>query len=99
MFGTKSILNEPDPAEDNETPRRFGLIAAILCFCFFCAAGVLSIVQSKSSTAAIGYIFLPFYAAIISGLAFLAGWCVGRFLIWYRDPQKPAYLTSLRSRF
>lgn len=81
------------PAEDNQTPRRFGLIAAILCFCLFFAGGVLSISQSKSSTAAIGYVFLPFYAAIVSALAFLGGWCVGYFLIWYRSPAK----TGVRS--
>jgi hypothetical protein len=83
MFGAKS-----DPTEDNGTPRRLGFIAAVLCFCFWCAAGVLSISQSKSSTAAVGYVFLPFYAAIMAGLAFLAGWCVGYFLVWYRSPAK-----------
>jgi hypothetical protein len=75
------------------TPRRFGLIAGILCFCFYCVAGALSISQSKSSTAAIGYVFLPFYAAFMAGLAFLAGWCVGYFLVWRRSPDK----TSRRS--
>jgi hypothetical protein len=88
MFSSQSI---PGP-EGNNTPRRLGLIAAILCFCFFCAAGALSISQSKSSTAAIGYIFLPFYAAFVSGLAFLAGWCVGRILVWYRSPAKAGIL-------
>jgi hypothetical protein len=94
-----TILSEPDPAEDpaedNETPRRFGLIAGILCFCFFFAAGVLSISQSKSSTAAIGYVFLPFYAAIMSVLAFLAGWCVGYFLVWYRSPAKTGRMSAI----
>jgi drug/metabolite transporter (DMT)-like permease len=86
MFGA------PAPTEDNETPLRLGLIAAVLCFCFFLIAGFLSISESKSSTAAIGYIFLPFYAAIISAFAFLAGWCVGRFLVWYRSPAKTVIL-------
>ncbi len=84
-----SILSGPRPPEyDNDTPRRFGLITGILCFCFFSAAGFLSISESKSSTAAIGYVFFPFYAALISALAFLAGWCVGRFMVWYRSPAK-----------
>jgi hypothetical protein len=90
-----TILSEPDPAEDTETPRRFGLIAGILCFCFFFAAGVLSISQSKSSTAAVGYVFLPFYAAIMSVLAFLAGWCVGYFLVWYRSPAKTGRISAI----
>lgn len=76
-------------------PRRFGLIAAILCFCFFFAGGVLSISQSKSSTAVVGYVFLPFYAAFMSGLAFLAGWCAGYFLAWYRSPVKTARRSAI----
>jgi hypothetical protein len=84
MFGAKPI-----PAEDNnDTPRRFGLIAGILCFCFFCVAGAVSISQSKNSTAVVGYVFLPFYAAFMAGVAFLAGWCAGYFLVWRRSPEK-----------
>jgi hypothetical protein len=90
-----TILSEPEAAEDRETPRRFGLIAGILGFCFFFAAGVLSIAQSKSSTAAVGYIFLPFYAAIMSLVAFLAGWCVGYFLVWYRSPAKAGRIWAI----
>ena len=85
-----SILSDPRPAEvDSEMPRRFGLIAGVLCFCFFFVAGVISISESKSSTAVVGYIFLPFETAVVSALAFLAGWCVGRFLVWYRSPAGP----------
>jgi hypothetical protein len=90
-----TILREPVPAEDKEMPRRFGLIAGVLCFCFFFAAGVLSISQSKSSTAAVGYIFLPFYAAIVFLLAFLAGWCAGYFLVWHRSPAKARRISAI----
>jgi hypothetical protein len=90
-----TILSEPEPAEDKETPRRFGLIAGILCFCFFFTAGKVSIAQSKSSAAAVGYIFLPFYAAIVSLLAFLAGWCLGYFLVWYRSPAKAGRVSAI----
>lgn len=90
-----TILSAPDPAEDKETPRRFGLIAGILCFCLFFAAGVLSISHSKSSTAAVGYVFLPFYAAFMSVLAFLAGWCVGYFLVWCRSPAKTGRISAI----
>jgi hypothetical protein len=90
-----TILSAPEPAEDKETPRRFGLIAGILCFCSFFTLGVLSIAASKSSTAAIGYIFLPFYAVIVSLPAFLAGWCVGYFLVWYRSPAKTGRLSAI----
>jgi hypothetical protein len=93
-----TILSQPepgeDPAADRDTPRRFGWIAAILCFCFFFMAGSLSISQSKSSTAAIGYIFLPFYAAVISLFSFLAGWCAGYFLVWCRSPAKTGRLSA-----
>lgn len=90
-----SILSAPEPTQDNETPRRYGLIAGILCFCFFFATGILSISASKSSTAAVGYIFLPVYAAIIGVLGFLAGWCVGYFLVWYRSPTKTGRLPAI----
>ena len=76
-------------------PRRFGLIAGILCFCFSIVAGVLSISRSTSSTAAVGYVFLPLYAAIMSALAFLAGWCVGYFLVWYRSPTKTGRISAV----
>ncbi len=90
-----TILSESAPAEDKETPRRFGSIAGILCFCVFFAGGVLSISRSKSSTAAVGYIFLPFYAAFMSLLAFLAGWCVGYFVVWYRSPAKAGRTSAI----
>jgi hypothetical protein len=90
-----SILRAPAPAEDNETPRRFGLIVGILCFCFFFATGILSISASKSSTAAVGYVFFPFYAAIIGALGFLGGWCAGYFLVWYRLPAKTRRLRAI----
>jgi hypothetical protein len=61
----------------------------------FFAAGIISISQSKSSTAAIGYLFLPFYAAIMSVFAFLAGWCVGYFLVWYRSPVKTGRISAI----
>jgi hypothetical protein len=97
---TLTILGEPDSSEGRGTPRRFGLIAGILCFCFFFAAGGLSISWSKSSTAALGYVFLPFYAAVMSVFAFLGGWCVGYFLVWYRSPTKTGRIVELwRRRF
>jgi hypothetical protein len=79
---------DAQPANDDDTPRRFGLIAAILCFCFWCVGGCLSISQSTNSTAVVGYFFLPFYAAFVAGLAFVAGWCAGYFVAWYRSPAK-----------
>jgi hypothetical protein len=90
-----SILGAPAPAQDNETRRRYGWIAGTLCFCFFLAAGILSISASKSSTAAVGYIFLPFYAAIAGLLGYLAGWCAGYFLVWYRSPAKTGRLPAI----
>jgi hypothetical protein len=90
-----SILRAPDPAEDNETPRRFGSIAGILCVCLFFATGILSISTSKSSTAAVGYVFLPFYAAFMGAFGFLAGWCAGYFLVWFRSPAKTGRLQAI----
>ena len=90
-----SILSAPEPVQDNEAPQRYGVIAGILCFCFFFATGILSISASKSSTAAVGYIFLPVYAAIIGALGFLSGLCVGNFLVWYRSPTKTGRLPAI----
>jgi hypothetical protein len=42
----------------------------------------ISISNSRSSTALIGYIFLPFIAGFFSIPGFVAGWCLGYFLEW-----------------
>jgi hypothetical protein len=74
-----------DPGAKSGMPRRLGWVAGIICFCVSCVAGVYSIVNSRSSTAAVGFIFVPFAAAIISIPAFAAGWCWGYFLDWHRS--------------
>jgi hypothetical protein len=94
-----SILGAPEAAQVNETPRRYGWIAGILSFCFFFATGILSISTSKSSTAAVGYVFLPFYAAIMGVLGYLTGWCAGYFLGWYRSSTKTGRLPAIAAAF
>src|SRR5689334_9759594 len=53
------------------TGRREGIAASLGCFLATLAAGTWHIMASRSSTAAIGYIFLPTLAAI-SGVIALA---------------------------
>ena len=76
---------EIDPGAKSGMPRRLGCAAGIICFCVTCVAGIYSIVNSRSSTAAVGFIFLPFAAAIVSVPAFAAGWCFGYFLDWHKS--------------
>jgi len=54
---------------------RQGLLIAALFFCITIAAGYWSIAQSRSSTAGIGFLFLPGYGAIAAVLA----WVFARF--------------------
>jgi hypothetical protein len=76
-----------DPPADAGMPRRFGVIAGIVCFAVWFIAGAEEIFHDRSSTAAIGLIFLPFYAAIASLPEAAAGWCLGRFLLRRRSQR------------
>lgn len=49
--------------------RRTGLGLSLIFFTLTCAIGFWSIIQSRSSTAAIGVLFLPFYACVSGALA------------------------------
>jgi hypothetical protein len=77
-----------DAGPDLAMPRRAGTIGAILGFCLSFVIGFVTISNSRSSTAAIGYIFLPFSSALVSIPAFATGWCLGYFLTWRRSRIK-----------
>jgi len=53
--------------------RRAGLLAGLIMFVVTFAAGYWAIRQSRASTAAIGFLFLPSAAALTGGLALLFG--------------------------
>ena len=65
--------------------RRYdALLAALVFAAATCGAGMWAIAQSRSSTAAIGILFLPFYCLPCA----LLGWAFGRF--WRRAPALKA---------
>jgi Leucine rich repeat variant len=85
---TSIFHNERDPGPDLTVPRRAGTIGAILGFCLNFGIEFVTISNSRSSTAAIGFIFLPFFSALVSIPAFGIGWCLGYFLTWRRSRIK-----------
>ncbi|EKE25761.1 MAG: hypothetical protein ACD_5C00041G0003 [uncultured bacterium] len=61
----------------------FGTIGAIIVSILM----VLNIERSSSSTAAIGFIFIPFYFAIFFGIFFLLGSCVQYVRNYFANPE------------
>jgi hypothetical protein len=70
---------------DLAMPRSAGTIGAILGFCLSFVIEFIAISNSRSSTASIGYIVLPFFSALVSIPAFGVGWCLGYFFTWRRS--------------
>jgi len=66
-----------------------GLISGAIGFLGTCALGAWDISHSTSSTACIGYVFLPFYAFKISILFFLFGYCAHFAVVAFFSPRRP----------
>ena len=54
----------------------YPLIFSLLVTCAFAAWGHYSIATSRSSTAAIGYLFLPCYSLAVAAVGFLISWSI-----------------------
>src|SRR4051812_35416044 len=70
------------------TPFRMGVAAGVLGFALSSMLLIQSIFRSTNSTAAVGLIFVPFYALGVSMPAFIGGWCLGFLITWGRSPQR-----------
>ena len=66
-----------------------GLISGIIGFLGTFVWGIWDISHSTSSTAAVGYVFLPFYAFKISILFFLFGYCAHFAAAAFFSPRRP----------
>ena len=66
-------------------PRRVGKVGAALGFCLSFVIEYVGFSHSRSSTAAIGYLFLPLFSALMAIPGFVIGWCVGYFYGWRRS--------------
>jgi hypothetical protein len=82
---TSIFHSESNPGPDLAMPRRAGRIGAILGFCLYSVLSFVSISHSRSSTAAIAYLFLPLSSAVASIPSYGIGWCLGYFLTWRRS--------------
>jgi hypothetical protein len=83
------------------SPARPLLLYPLICFAIITGGymvwGYHAILTSRSSTAAIGFVFLPFYAAALAIVAFVVSWSVlyvGWF-IFQRVQGKPVRSTSV----
>jgi hypothetical protein len=63
-------------AKMNSKPKKIGLLWGLLAFAVTIAAGAWAILQSRSSTAGIGFLFLPLPACVSA----FGGWLAQRFL-------------------
>ena len=61
----------------NKLPKRLALFFAILGFIITAIFMMYKISISQNSTAAIGYLFLPFYSIFVGCLAAIFGYGVG----------------------
>jgi hypothetical protein len=80
----------PQEHRDNDPalPRRLSLIVGIICLLVLALLDISAISRSTNSTAAIGYIFLPITVGVLSIPGFVAGWCLGYFLLWWKSPVR-----------
>ncbi|MHC4448132.1 MAG: hypothetical protein ACYSXF_10185, partial [Planctomycetota bacterium] len=79
-------------------PWRAGLVAGVLGYAAGAAVLVAAILASPSSTAAIGFLFVPFYAVVPGLLGFALGCSTAYVVRWRRAPgRRPgaAVLVSL----
>ena len=79
-------------------PWRSGLVAGALAYAAGAAVLVAAILGSPSSTAAIGFLFVPFYAVVPGLLGFALGCSIVYIVRWRRTPGRrpgPAALVSL----
>lgn len=94
-----SIFHNETVSEPNVTPQAAGFWAASIGACLAFVVSLIEISNSRSSTAAIGYIFLPFIAAVAAIPCFVAGWCLGYALIWWRSSvqwrKRSAFVAAL----
>ena len=74
------------------TPLITGIFVAIIAFVMHCIVGVWCIQSSSSSTAAIGYIFLPFTAFIEAIPYFVFGFCAHYAVVKLRQRARIGYL-------
>lgn len=78
----EEVVAEPDP----DMPRVWGWAFAGVVFCLTFLSICIDVGNSRSSTAAIGYIFAPFISGALAIPGFATGWCTGYFLTWRRSP-------------
>ena len=73
------------------TPSLWGLLLGTLACSAFYALGVHSVFSSKSSTACLGLLVLPFFALIAGAFFFLVGFLVAYAIKKWRDRQYDHY--------
>ena len=69
-----------------------GILVAIVAFAVYCIYGAWCIQSSSSSTAAIGYIFLPFEAFITAIPFFVIGFCAHYAVVKIRQRARVGYI-------
>jgi len=69
-----------------------GILVAIVAFAVYCIFGIWCIRSSSSSTAAIGYIFLPFEAFITAIPFFVIGFCAHYAVVKLRRSARSGYI-------
>ena len=62
---------------------KIGLVVSVVVGIVFVYWGIFSIKTSKSSTAAVGYVFLPYLTAILCVLAYVVSWAIARIVLFF----------------
>jgi hypothetical protein len=84
-----SLFHRQAEAEiDPRSPRIWGWSFAVVVFCLTFLSVCVTTSNSRSSTAAIGYLFAPFIAGLFAVPGFAVGWCTGYFVTWRRSPMQ-----------
>ncbi|MCU1329166.1 MAG: Leucine rich repeat protein [Bryobacterales bacterium] len=84
-----SLFHRQAEAEiDPGSPRIWGWSFAVVVFCLTFLSVCVTTSNSRSSTAAIGYLFAPFISGLFAVPGFATGWCTGYFVTWRRSPMQ-----------
>jgi hypothetical protein len=83
-FEGKAGSSEPSALRYSEA------ICAWVVMVLFSVSMNIDILISSSSTAALGYIFIPFYEVVMILIGYVLGWIIGKSILWYSNRTKTA---------
>jgi hypothetical protein len=89
-FLVKSKLEGKAASSEPSALRYSEAICAWVVMVLFSVSMNIDILISSSSTAALGYIFIPFYEVVMILIGYVLGWIIGKSILWYSNRTKAA---------